>query len=89
MVPTGYRGIVRGGVVLLDEESLLRDGTEVLVTPVEGARSSGRAIVAALDNAPKVPSDWVDELERLIADSQHAPAPAELFGDEAAGEERR
>jgi hypothetical protein len=70
-------------MVLLEQESSLLDGTEVLVTPVPETRRTGQAIAAALERLPKVPSEWVDELERLIAEGESAPAPPELFGDGA------
>ncbi len=79
---TAYRGMVHGGVVVLDEKSPLTDGTEVVVTPVAVARGSGAAIIAALEKAPKVPADWVDELERLIAEGRRSPAPPASFADE-------
>jgi hypothetical protein len=63
-----YRGVVRDGLVALrDQNHPLTEGTEVLVTPVSDARGSGAAIIAALDNSPRVPAEWVDELEELIA----------------------
>jgi hypothetical protein len=70
MTPTIYRGIVSGGVILLDEKMPLIEGTQVLVTPLSGVRGSGAAVVAALKAAPKVPTEWVDELEQLIAEGQ-------------------
>src|SRR5260370_1368 len=69
MAKTTYRGVVRGGMVLLDKETPLTEGTEVLVMPLSGAPGSPAAILAAMDNSPKVPSEWVHELERLIAES--------------------
>jgi hypothetical protein len=82
-----YRGVVRGGMVLLDEETPLPEGTEVVVTPVPGRPGSPAAILAAMDNAPTVPTEWVDELEQLIADGQRAGAPPILFADEPGGQE--
>jgi hypothetical protein len=82
-----YRGTVRGGVVLLNERAPLTDGTEVLVTPVAGTRGSPAAIVAAVENSAKVPPEWVDELEQLIAEGQRPPSLAEEFPDEPAGQE--
>jgi hypothetical protein len=40
MPRTAYRGVVRGGVVLLDPGTALTEGTEVLVTPVSAPRGS-------------------------------------------------
>jgi hypothetical protein len=62
-----YRGVVRGGVVVLREtDSPLSEGTEVLVTPVSENSGSPSAVVAAAMAAPAVPTERVDELERLI-----------------------
>ena len=87
MTRTAYRGVVRGGVVLLDAEMPLTEGTEVLVTPLAGAPGSPAAIVAAMDNAPKVPPEWVDELEQLIAEGRRPPAPPVTFLDEPGSRE--
>jgi hypothetical protein len=87
MTTTAYRGVVRGGVVLLDKDSPLTEGMEVLVTPVSGAPGSPAAILAAMDSAPQVPAEWVDELERLIASGRRPPAPPVSFIDEADSQE--
>jgi hypothetical protein len=71
----------------LDPETALTDGTEVLVTPVTGPPGSGAAILAAADTSPKVPPEWVDELERLIAEGRRPPSPPVSFAEEADGEE--
>ena len=82
MTKSCYRGVVRGGVVLLDKDSPLTEGTEVLVTPVAGAPGSSAAILAAMENSPKVPAEWVDELEQLIAEGRRPPArPVSLLDD--------
>jgi hypothetical protein len=88
MTQTAYRGVVRGGLVLLDQGTPLTDGTEVLVTPVSAPRGSPAAILAALENAPKVPPEWVDELEQLIAEGQRPPSPPVVFPDEPASQEK-
>jgi len=87
MTQTAYRGVVRGGVVLLDQETPLTEGTEVLVTPVSASRGSPGAILAALQKLPKVPPEWVDELEQLIAEGRRPPSPPVLFPDEPASGE--
>lgn len=61
-----YHGVVRGGIVLLDNGAPLADGTEVHVTPVAKPVANGPAILAALATSPPVPQEWVDELERAI-----------------------
>jgi hypothetical protein len=87
MTRTGYHGVVRGGVVLLEEQTPLTEGTQVLVTPVAGAHGSAAAIVAAMENSPKVPPEWVDELEQLIAQGRRPPAPPVSFLDEPGSQE--
>jgi hypothetical protein len=74
-----YHGIVRGGVVMLDDGNSLADGTEVQVTPVLGTEDNGPAIIAALDAAPSVPREWVEELQRLIDDGQRPPMQENVF----------
>jgi hypothetical protein len=88
MATTAYRGVVRGGVVLLDKDSILTEGTQVLVTPLAGAPGSSAAILAAMDNAPKVPVEWVDELEKLIGEGRRPPSPPAAFPDEAGSQEK-
>jgi hypothetical protein len=87
MTQTAYRGVVRGGVVLLDPGTPLTEGTEVLVTPVSARRGSAAAILSALERAPKVPREWVDELEQLIAEGRRPPSPPVVFPDEPARRE--
>jgi hypothetical protein len=79
MTAKQIRGVVRGGTVLLENQAQLREGTEVIVTPAVGARGSPAAIIAAMDAAPKVPGEWVDELERLIAQGSRPPATPDVF----------
>jgi hypothetical protein len=86
MVQTAYHGVVRDGVVLLEPGTPFVEGTEVLVTSI-GARDSGAALVAAMDKAPKVPREWVDELEQLIAVGQGVPSPPIEFPDESPSQE--
>jgi hypothetical protein len=78
-----YRGVVRGGVVVLREaEAPLLEGTEVLVTPVASAPGSPAAVLAAVEQSPPVPVAWVNELEHLIAQGQRPPARPDPFRDE-------
>jgi hypothetical protein len=83
MTHTGYPGVVRGGVVSLDKETPLTEGTEVLVTPVACVLGSPAAILAAMENSPKVPAECVDELEQLIAEAWRPPSPPVLFLNES------
>jgi hypothetical protein len=74
-------------VVLLDQGTPLTEGTEVLVTPVIAAQGSPAAILAALQELPKVPPEWVDELEELIAEGRRPPSPPVVFPDQPASQE--
>lgn len=80
MVTGTYRGKVKGGTVVLEGDVPLTDGTEVLVTPVPPKRGTGAAVVAAMEAAPQVPREWVDELERLIEEGQGPPSQGDPFG---------
>ena len=79
MSMTVYRGVVRGGVICLNEQTTLTEGTEVLVTPLAGAPGSPAAILAAMANSPKVPPEWVDELKQAIAAGRRPPSPPVAF----------
>jgi hypothetical protein len=83
MTSETYRGVVRGGtVVLLDREPPLTDGTEVVVTPVATAPGPPAAVLAAMQAAPHVPAAWVDELEALMAAGRRPPNRNNPFEDE-------
>jgi hypothetical protein len=85
-----YRGVVRGGmVVLLEEDARLAEGTEVLVIPVAGTPGSAAAVLAAVAASPQVPAAWVDELEQLIAQGRCPPTRKDPFPDEPGGQERQ
>jgi hypothetical protein len=84
-----YRGVVRGGIVVLETEQPLQEGTEVVVTTLDGKPGSAAAVLAALDAAPSVPAAWVDEMEALIAEGRRPPARPDVFGDEPGNEENR
>jgi hypothetical protein len=82
MAGNQYRGIVRGGtIVLLENPQILTDGMEVLITPV-GKPGSAAALLAAVEAPPHVPSEWVDELEALIAAGRRPPARNQLFEEQ-------
>jgi hypothetical protein len=59
-------GVVRGRSVILDKGAKLRNGTRVVVVPMNAERGSPAAILTALTEAPAVAPEDVDELERLI-----------------------
>jgi hypothetical protein len=85
-----YRGVVRGGtVVLLDERTSLPDDTVVLVTPMDPQPGTGAALVAALNAAPRVPAEWVEELERLIEGRQRPPVREDPFAEPGGSQESR
>lgn len=75
-----YRGVIHGGtVVLLENNMRLTEGTEVVVTPLSATPGTPVAVLAAVENAPRVPADWVDELERLIASGKRPPTQQDPF----------
>jgi hypothetical protein len=87
MMTHSYRGIVQGGQIVLEQDVELSDGTQVVVTPVHAARGSSAALIAAMEAAPHVPSEWVDELEQLIREGRRPPsAPIEFADDEKSQE---
>jgi len=76
-----YRGVVRGGkVVLLENETPLADGTEVLVTPFR-APGTPAAVLAAVESSPHVPAERVDELEQLIVAGRRPPIDNDPFAE--------
>jgi L-serine deaminase len=68
-------------VVLLEHQAPLTEGTEVVVTPVAGACGTAASVLAAMEAAPKVPVEWVDELEQLIAAGRRPPTQTDPFLD--------
>jgi hypothetical protein len=90
MIRSSYRAVVHGGrIVLLDGDNPLPEGTRVLVTPMGAEPGTPAAIVAALDAAPKVPKEWVDELERLIREGERPPLRGGVFAEEQGEQENR
>ena len=90
MTNEAYRGVVRGGmVVLLEVDTPLTEGTEVLVTPVGRTPGSPEAVLAAVATSPQVPAEWVDELEQLIAQGRRSPIRKNPFPDEPGSPEGR
>ncbi len=87
MTQTAYHGVVRDGVVLLDQGTPFVEGTEVLVTAASAPRGSAAAILTALENAPKVPPEWVDELEQIIAEGRRPPSAPMEFPDQPTSQE--
>ena len=79
MTTETYRGVVRGGMVVIQDKSMsLTEGAEVIVTPV-GRPGTSAAVIVALESSPQVPAAWVDELEQLIAEGQRPPKHIDPF----------
>ncbi|MEA3345931.1 MAG: hypothetical protein U9Q78_06795 [Chloroflexota bacterium] len=70
MTGTTYRGVVKDRTVVLEEGTALAEGTEVLVTPLEAALGSPRAVLAAIDAPPHPKPEDVEELRRLIEEGR-------------------
>lgn len=87
MTSETYRGVVHNGMVVLDKETVLAEGTEVVVTPVMAVPGSAAAILAAMEAAPRVPAEWVDELEQFITQGKRPPARLDLFPVEPLSQE--
>jgi hypothetical protein len=87
MTPATYRGVVRGGTIQLDPATPLPEGTEVVVTPATAPASSGdpAALLMALNAAPPVPAEWMDELEMLIEQGRRPPTIVNPFAKQTGG----
>ena len=70
MASTCCKGIVRGNTILLERKPKLREGTEVLVTPVEPRKGSPQAVVAAAKAPPHLAHEDVVEFMRLIEEGK-------------------
>jgi hypothetical protein len=75
------RGVVQGGVIVPQNGTPLKDGTEVVITPVAQHPGTSAAVLAALNATVPVPTAWVDELEHLIAQGRRQPARLDPFGE--------
>jgi hypothetical protein len=79
------RGVIQGGqVVFLGKDAPLKEGTEVFVTPVTEMPGVPSAVIAAMESAPKVPAEWVDELEELMAEGRRPSTFQDPFNDDHA-----
>jgi hypothetical protein len=84
-----HRGVVRGGIVVLREESSrLSEGTEVVVTPIGVPAGSPASVIAAVESSPCVPAEWVDELEELIAQGHRPASNHDPFSENGDAERR-
>ena len=80
MASSSYRGVVRGGMVVLqDVGQTLPEGTEVLITPLPVKPGTPAGVLAAMAAEPHVPCEWVDELEQLIAQGARPPVHGDPF----------
>ena len=67
---TGYKGIVKGRTVVLEEAADLEEGVEVWVTPLEMPKGSPQAVLVAMDAPPHIKSGVVDELMQWIEEGK-------------------
>jgi len=65
-----YKGIVKGKMITLEEPRDLPEGTKVLVTLLEATKGSPQAVLAAVDAAPHVKPEDVEELMRGIEEGK-------------------
>jgi hypothetical protein len=63
--PVNYRASVSGFLAEIDR--MQSEVREYLSVPEPEQRGKPAAVLAALEAAPHVPAEWVDELERRIA----------------------
>lgn len=79
------RGHVANGVVVLPSATNLPEGTLVEVTPLkeQAGVAAASTILAAMQKLPKIPPEWVDELEEAISAGRRAPAKPFDFPDNA------
>ena len=66
-----YKGIVRGRTVILEEGTVLPEGMEVLVMPLQALPGSPQAVLATMKAEPHLKPEDVNELERLIKAGKH------------------
>jgi hypothetical protein len=79
-----YYGFVRNGTVMFPEGvPVPAEGTIVTVSPTPPHSGAPGALLAALATTPPVPEEWVDELERLIAEGGRPPLKGSPFMDDS------
>jgi hypothetical protein len=77
---TTYRGVVKGGAIVLENgSSMFPDGTEVVVTPLPPPYDVAAAVFEVLKNGPIVTRDDMLELERAIESGKRPRAEIEPF----------
>jgi hypothetical protein len=85
---TTYRGVVKGGAIVLEgESSIFPDGTEVIVTPLTPKYDVAAAVFEVLKNGPTITRDDMLELERAIESGKRPRAVIEPFPVDEAGQE--
>lgn len=66
----GITGVVKGKTVVLQEQAELQEGAVVLVTPLNVAKGSPQAVLAAMDAPPHIKPADVAELMRCIKEGK-------------------
>jgi hypothetical protein len=61
-----YRGVVKGGTIVLTGGDALPEGTEVMITPLSPGAGTPAAILAAMAAEPHLTKEDVEALERSI-----------------------
>jgi hypothetical protein len=79
MTPTAYRGVVRDGVVVLQNGATLPDGTLVEVTTLAGGIGDSLALIAAMEAEPRLSVEDIAELRRAIAAGKRPAPPIDPF----------
>ncbi|MGH8057826.1 MAG: hypothetical protein ACREOH_11425 [Candidatus Entotheonellia bacterium] len=79
MFPIVCKGIVKGRTVILEEDAVLPEGTEVLVTPLTTLPGSPQALMTAMRAEPHLKPEDVDEFERLIEEGKGSVSYASPF----------
>ncbi|MBM4041395.1 MAG: hypothetical protein FJ290_23075 [Planctomycetes bacterium] len=70
MAETTCRGVVRGSTIVMERDANLREGTEVLITPIGRRKAAPRDLLDVLNASPPVTREDVDELLRLIKEGK-------------------
>ena len=64
----GYRGTVKGNIVVLEEGVLLPDGLQVNIVPVDEPRPGSPAALLEVWGSDEVPDDAWDTVEETLAE---------------------
>ena len=74
-----YHGVVKQGVVVLNDVPVIPDGTPVVVTPVASERGASHTVLAVVEDRPHVAAETVDDLERAIEAGKRPLSPLDPF----------